>query len=149
MSLHKAQHTLRIAATPDQCFEAIADYETFPAWQQAVKEARVVERNADGLGEIVEFRIDAKFREVGYRLHYHYERPGRIWWDFLDGNGVERIEGGYTLEPDDDGTRATYTLGIDPGVPVPGLIARRLTGEVMKRSVVDLKNEAERRAGSA
>jgi hypothetical protein len=54
------------------------------------------------------------------------------------------------LEPLDGGarTRATYRLGIDPGVPLPGLVARRLTSGVMGRSVRDLRDEVERRARS-
>ena len=107
----------------------------------------VCERDADGLGSIVRVEIDAKFRKVAYTLAYHYERPARVWWDFVEGDGVEHIEGEFTFEPLDGGerTRTTYRLGIDPGVPVPGIVARSLTRGVMGRSVKDLKEEVERR----
>ena len=147
MGIHRGEQTVSIEASPEACFETITDYESFPNWQDAVVEARVLERYEDGLGRLVEVRADAKFREVAYRLRYHYERPRRIWWDFVDGDGVEHIEGEFVLEPEGEGTRATYRLGIDPGVPVPGLLARRLNTSVMRRSVEDLRDEAERRAG--
>jgi uncharacterized membrane protein len=145
MGVHSAEQQIGIEAPPDACFEAITDYETFPGWQDAVIAVEVHERYPDGLGKLVEVKVDAKFREVTYRLHYHYDRPGRIWWDFVEGHGVEHVEGEYLFEPSGDGTLATYRLGIDPGVPVPGLIARRLNQGVMKRSVKDLKAEVERR----
>jgi hypothetical protein len=57
------------------------------------------------------------------------------------------VEGEYLLEPAGGGTLATYRLGIDAGIPIPGLIARKLNGQVLKRAAEDLKREAERRAG--
>ena len=146
MGLNRGEHTTEIAASPETCFEAIVDYETFPDWQAAVKGIEVLERYPDGLGKLVEVRVDAKFRQVTYRLHYHYDRPRRVWWDFIEGDGVEDVVGEFVFEPAGDGTRATYRLGIDAGIPIPGLIARRLNREVLKRSVEDLKREAERRA---
>ena len=110
----------------------------------------VVERGPDGLGKIVELEVDAKVRKVTYRLRYHYDPPHRLWWDFVEGDGVSYIDGEYLFEPDGDGTRATYRLGVDAGVPIPGFIAKRLNQGVMGRSVRDLKAEAEARylAGS-
>jgi carbon monoxide dehydrogenase subunit G len=148
MGVHSAEQQIEIAAPPEACFEAITDYETFPDWQDAVMATEVHERYPDGLGKVVEVKVDAKFRKVTYRLHYHYDRPHRVWWDFLEGDGVEHVEGEYLFEPAGDGTLATYRLGIDPGVPVPGLIARRLNQGVMKRSVKDLRAEVERRAAA-
>jgi PAS domain-containing protein len=84
-------------------------------------------------------------RRVSYTLRYHYDEPTRIWWEMVEGD-VAAVEGEFVLQPADGGTRATYRLGIDPGVPVPGLLARRLTGGVMRRSVTDLRDEVERRA---
>jgi hypothetical protein len=149
MGIRRAEHSVEIAAPPEACFEAITDYGTFSDCQEAVLGTEVVERYPDGLGKLVQVRVDAKLRQVSYRLHYHYDRPRRVWWDFLDGDGIEDIDGEYVFEPQGDGTLATYRLGIDPGVPVPGFIARRLNEGVMRRSVEDLKREVERRAAAA
>jgi Polyketide cyclase / dehydrase and lipid transport len=150
MGINRAEQSLEIDATPEACFDAIVDFETYPDWQDAVISAEVLDRFEDGLGRRVQLRVDAKFREVVYTLHYHYDRPGRLWWDFVDGDGVEHIDGEYLFEPLDGGdrTRATYRLGVDPGVPVPGFIFRKLNDGVMRRSIKDTKAEVERRAGA-
>jgi uncharacterized membrane protein len=146
MGITRAEQSLEIDAPPDACFEAIVDFETYPDWQEAVISAEVLDRYDDGLGRRVQIRVDAKFREVTYTLHYHYDRPGRLWWDFVDGDGVEYIDGEYLFEPLDGGrTRATYRLGVDPGVPVPGFIFKKLNEGVMDRSIKDTKAEVERR----
>ena len=143
MGVSWGEQSAEIDAAPEACFDAIVDYETFPYWQEAVISAEVLDRYEDGLGKHVEVEVDARVRRVRYRLHYHYDRPNRVWWDFVEGEGVEHVEGEYTFEPSDGGTLATYRLGIDPGVPIPGLIARRLNNGVMRRSVEDLKRRVE------
>jgi carbon monoxide dehydrogenase subunit G len=146
LGLHSAEQSESITAPPAACFDALCDYESYPRWQQAVESVEVLERDTAGRGSLVRFEIDAMVRRVSYTLNYNYERPGRIWWDMAEGD-VAGVEGEYLLEPEGDGgTLATYRLGIDPGVPVPGLIARRLTKGVMRRSVTDLRDEVERRA---
>ncbi|HEX4733176.1 MAG TPA: SRPBCC family protein [Thermoleophilaceae bacterium] len=107
-------HSLLIEADPAVCFDEITDYETFPEWQSAVKEVDVLSVYDDGLGRDVRFAIDAKLRQVAYTLRYSYERPHRVSWDYLEGDGS---------------TLATYSLDIDP--------------QVMKRSVEDLKRRVE------
>ena len=151
MGISRAEQSDSIDAPPEACFAAIVDYESFPDWQRAVEAIEVRERYPDGLGKLVRVEVDAKLRRIAYTLRYHYERPARVWWEFVEGEGVEHIEGEFIFEPLDSGerTRATYRLGIDAGVPIPGLVARRLTSGVMGRSVKDLKHEVERRAESA
>jgi hypothetical protein len=150
MGINRAEQSIEIVAPPDACYEAIVDFETYPEWQRAVIGTEVLERYQDGLGKLVELRVDAKLRQVVYTLHYHHDRPGRLWWDFVSGDGVAYIDGEYLFEPLGGGerTRATYRLGVDAGVPMPGFIARRLNQEVMRRSIEDTKAEVERRASS-
>jgi carbon monoxide dehydrogenase subunit G len=149
MGLSWGEQSTEIAAPPEACFDAIVDYESFPEWQDAVTATDVIERYDDGLGKIVEVHVDAKVRQVRYRLRYHYERPRRVWWEFVEGDGVHDVEGEFVFEPAGTGTLATYRLGIDAGVPIPGLIARRLNQGVMRRSVSDLKRRVEGRAETA
>ncbi len=143
MGVSRAEQSIEIEAPPDACFDAIVDYETFPEWQDAVLATEVLERYDDGVGKVVRLRVDAKVREVTYTLHYHYERPRKVWWDFVEGDGVQHIEGEYVFEPRNGATLATYRLGIDAGVPIPGFIARKLNEGVMRRSVADLKRRVE------
>lgn len=149
MGMNWAHHTLDIDAPAEVCFDAIVDYETFPEWQSAVEETDVLDRNGDGLGKRVKLVVDAKVRKVDYILSYGYQRPHRITWDFVEGNGVKDIDGEYVFEElGPNRTRATYKLGVEPGLPIPGPVARRVHKQTLKRSVEDLKAEAEKRAAA-
>ncbi|HEX6115559.1 MAG TPA: SRPBCC family protein [Solirubrobacterales bacterium] len=146
MGSKRAEQSAEVDAPTGLCFETIVDYETFPEWQRAVKRVEVHERDAEGRGKVVEFHVDIAVRKLRYVLDYHYEPPHRIWWDFVEGDYARDIGGEYRLEPREGATLATYSVTVEPAVPVPGFLARRLEREMMKRSVEDLRREAERRA---
>ncbi|HET9119386.1 MAG TPA: SRPBCC family protein [Solirubrobacterales bacterium] len=150
MGLNWAEHTVEISAPIATCFEAITDYETFPKWQSAVVDTEVLDWDERGRGKRVRLFIDAKVRKVDYTLDYRYDEPTRIEWDFVEGNGINGADGHYLFDDLGDGrTRATYKLGLEVGIPLPGPVARRAHKSTLKASVEDLKREAERRATSA
>ncbi|MGH2924287.1 MAG: SRPBCC family protein, partial [Solirubrobacterales bacterium] len=150
MGMSWAEHSEEVAAPVETCFEAITDYESFPGWQNAVDRVDVIDRTDEGLGRRVRLFVDAKVRKIDYTLAYSYSPPERIEWDFVDGNGMRDVDGVYTLAEAGPGrTLATYKLGADPEIPVPGPVARRVHRQLVKRSVQDLKREAERRAAEA
>ena len=146
MGINWAEHTVEIEAPIEICFDAIVDYESFAGWQGAVVQTEVLSRHDDGLGKRVKLYVDAKVRKVDYTLDYGYDRPARIWWDFVDGNGINDVDGEYTFEELGPArTRAKYRLGIESGLPLPGPIVKRAHKQTLKGSVEDLKKEAERR----
>jgi Polyketide cyclase / dehydrase and lipid transport len=150
MGLNWAEHSVEIAAPMETCFAAITDYETFPRWQGAVVDTEVLDWDDEGRGKRVRLFIDAKVRKVDYTLDYRYDQPQRIEWDFVEGNGINAADGHYLFEDLGDGrTRATYKLGLEVGIPLPGPVARRAHKSTLKASVDDLKREAERRAASS
>jgi hypothetical protein len=147
MGINRAEQSIEIPAPPPACFDAIVDFETYPDWQNAVIATEVLDRYDTGLGKNVRLTVDARFRDVIYVLLYHYDPPGRLWWDFVEGEGVAYIDGEYLFEPRRKATVATYRLGVDAGVPMPGIVARKLNEVVMRRAVEDLRAEVERRSG--
>jgi uncharacterized membrane protein len=150
VGMNWAEHTIEIDAPMETCFAAIIDYETFPSWQGAVVDTEVLDWDADGRGKRVRLFVDAKIRKVDYTLDYRYEAPERIEWDFVEGNGINDADGHYLFEDlGGDRTKATYRLGLEVGIPLPGPVARRAHKSTLKASVEDLKREAERRVASA
>jgi uncharacterized membrane protein len=150
VGLNWAEHTIEIDAPIETCFAAIIDYETFPSWQGAVVDTEVLDWDAEGRGKRVRLFVDAKVRKVDYTLDYRYEGPDRIEWDFVEGNGINDADGHYLFEDlGGDRTRATYKLGLEVGIPLPGPVARRAHKSTLKASVEDLKREAERRTAAA
>ncbi len=143
MGAKRAERQIVVAGTPQECFAALLDFESYPDWQKAVKECEVLSRDRAGRGKQVHFEIDAKVKQISYTLDYSYEEPHLITWDFVGGD-VRDIDGEFVLEDRGDGTTlATYGLRIEAGVWMPGKVASMLSDQVMQRSVEDLKARVE------
>ena len=113
-------------------------------------DTEVLDWDEAGRGKRVRLFIDAKVRKVDYTLDYSYDQPTRIEWDFVEGNGINDADGHYLFEDlGADRTRATYKLGLEVGIPLPGPVARRAHKSTLKASVEDLKKEAESRAAES
>jgi len=140
---YERRHETRVCAPPQVCFDVLTDYETVAEWQGPVKRCTVLERDAAGRGEVVEYEVDAKVRTISYRLRQCYDEPRRIDSEYLEGD-VRDLDGHWTFEPDGgDATLVTFSLRIDPGRFVPGPVRRMLAERVMGRAVEDLRRRAE------
>ena len=140
-----------IAATPEACYAALTDFERLPAWKGAVKSARVLERDDQGRGALIEYEVDAKVRTVRYRLRQVHEPPHRLA-SVYEGGDFRDMTGEWRFEALPAGrTRAQLDLAIDPGRFVPGPVRAVIADAVMKRALSDLKThlEAPERATAA
>src|SRR3954447_993149 len=78
--------TAEIDATPQQCFDLLTDYERLPEWQGAVRSASILERDAQARGAVVEYEVDARAKNVRYRLRQVYDQPARLASEYLGGD---------------------------------------------------------------
>lgn len=139
MPLYSSTREIDVPAAPAVCFGVLTDYEHMPEWQTRVVECRVLARDDNGVATEVEYAIDAKLRTVRYRLRHLYRRPEWIGSEYLGGD-LKRFEGEYAFRERDAGrTHVEFRLSIDPGLRVPGRIARMLSETVMGRSLEDLR----------
>ena len=128
-----------INATPQECFDALTDFERLPDWQAAVRSVTVLERDSAGRGTVVEFEVDARVKKVRYRLRQVYDEPRRIGSEYLGGD-FRDFTGEWRFVALADGrTRAELDLRIDPGRFVPGPLRAVIADVVMRGALSDLK----------
>ena len=94
--LDQATETETIAASPQRCFDVAIDFERYPEWAHDVKEANVLERDAQGRATKVEYRASALGRSTHYTLAYDYSQaPERLSWTLAEGDIMRVIDGAY------------------------------------------------------
>jgi ribosome-associated toxin RatA of RatAB toxin-antitoxin module len=134
--------SMTIHAAPEACFDALTDFERLPSWQRAVRSARVLERDGEGRGTVVEYEVDAKVKRVRYRLRQVYDAPRRLGCEYVGGD-FRDFSGEWRFVPVDAGTRVELDLHIDPGRLVPGPLRAAISNAVMGRALADLKRHLE------
>ena len=134
---------LEVDATPQACFDALTDYEHLPEWQGSVRAARVLERDEEGRGTVVEYEVDAKVKRVRYKLRQVHEPPHRLGSEYIEGDFREFTGEWRFVDLGGERTRAELDLHIDPGRFVPGPIRSAISDAVMRRALRDLKAHLE------
>jgi ribosome-associated toxin RatA of RatAB toxin-antitoxin module len=148
MPVYEATRQVEVAARPEDCFAVLTDYDNLPRWQSRICECRVLERDEQGRGSVVEYAIDAKLRVVRYRLRHFYDEPTSIGSEYLSGD-FKHFAGDYRFASRNGATEVTFRLRIDPGFTLPGRIVKMLGQAVMGRSLQDVKARVEEVAGGA
>jgi uncharacterized membrane protein len=140
-----ASERIRVDAAADRCFDVAIDFESYPEWARDVREAKVLETDAEGRGTKVEYRAAALGRSVRYVLAYDYaEAPTAFSWELVEGDMLRRLDGTYRFEPEGpSSTRVHYDLAVDLSMPLPGLLKRRAAGLIMGSALKELKKQVE------
>lgn len=140
----EAHEQIIVGAPPDRCWAVATDYERYPEWAKDVKHAAVLERDEQGRGRRVEYRVAGLGRSIRYVLAYDYgEAPAAFSWELVEGDVLRRLDGRYGFEAEGPGTRVTYDLLVDVAIPLPGMIKRRAAGMIVGTALKELKKEAE------
>ena len=140
-----ASERIRVEAPAARCLDVALDFESYPEWARDVREANVLETDAEGRGSKVEFRAAALGKSIRYVLEYDYtDLPDAFSWKFLEGDMLRRLDGSYRFEAEGpDSTRVHYELTVELAVPLPGLLKRRAAGLIMGSALKELKKQVE------
>jgi ribosome-associated toxin RatA of RatAB toxin-antitoxin module len=128
-----------VAASPEECFDALTDYERLPEWQKAVCEVHVLERGEDGRGCVVEYVVDARVRKVRYTLRQIHERPHRLGSEYLRGDFRDFAGEWRFTGLDGDRTQVELDVRLDPGRFVPGPVRKLIAAAVIRGALSDLQ----------
>jgi uncharacterized membrane protein len=147
-----AREEATIAASVDDLWSVLVDFERYPTWAADLKQVEVLERDDEGRGVEVRFRAAAMGRSTTYVLRYdHVDAPGAIRWVLERGDITRRLDGNYTLTPDPadpSRTRVVYELTVDLAIPLPGFIKHRAEHRVVTTALRELQAHIEgNRAG--
>jgi ribosome-associated toxin RatA of RatAB toxin-antitoxin module len=143
----QASQRLTIAASPQQLFDVVTDFDRYTEWIRDLKAVEVVSRDDEGRALEVRYRAAAMGRSTSYTLRYDYSDAPRILpWRLVHGDIMRRLDGSYEFVPvpdDPDRTEVVYHLTVELVVPLPGFVKRRAESKIMHNALRELKAHVE------
>jgi carbon monoxide dehydrogenase subunit G len=138
-----AEGTIEVAATPREVMTVLAAFDAYPEWVGNLEEVDVQARDRRGRGTRVAFKLRPAALSAAYTLAYSYApRDQGMSWTYVEGT-LQDLAGSYRLEPSGDGTRVTYRLDVELGMPLPGLVRRQAARQIARSALGDLKRRVE------
>lgn len=121
----RIERSFDVAASPENVFEVISDFERYPEFLPEIREARS-DRSSEP-------RVLARFDlfillHVRYSIEADLQSPHKISWKLQDSNVLEANHGTWEIESTDTGSHVRYSVDIELKGAVPQAILERLSG---------------------
>jgi ribosome-associated toxin RatA of RatAB toxin-antitoxin module len=140
----QTESSITVTATPQQVMKVIADFEAYPQWTGAVKEAKVLRTGADGRAQEVRFVLDAGAIKDTYTLDYDWDGDNGVSWTLVEADILKAMSGSYRLLANPDWTtRVIYQLAVDVKIPMLGMIKRKAEKVIIDTALKELKKRVE------
>ncbi|HET8614057.1 MAG TPA: SRPBCC family protein [Actinomycetales bacterium] len=144
----RTESRIVVDATPSGVLDVIADFEAYPDWAGAVKQAEVEKEYDDGWPQQVRFVLDAGVIKDTYSLAYEWDvdedGTGTVTWSLVQAEQLLRgLDGSYALRAVEGGTEVIYQLAVDLRIPMLGLLKRKAEKGIIETALGELKKRAE------
>jgi carbon monoxide dehydrogenase subunit G len=146
----RTESSIVIDAAPSAVLAVIADFEAYPEWTGAVRDAVVVNAGEAGRAETVRFTLDAGAIRDTYTLAYTWDVDavpgtgvGTLEWSLVEATVLKAMDGSYHVEPSGEGTLVTYRLSVDLRMPMLGMLRRKAERVIIDTALNELKKRVE------
>lgn len=134
-----------VDAEPDEILGVIADLEHYPEWSAVHRRARVQEVGADGRPRRATMTVAAAGLSDKQVLDYTWA-DDRVSWTLVSAGQQRNQRGSYVVtRAGRHGSHVRYDLTIDPIIPMPGIIVRRVMGRAVSAATKGLRCRVESR----
>ncbi|MDT0570228.1 SRPBCC family protein [Streptomyces sp. DSM 3412] len=136
--------SITIEAAAADVMGVIADFARYPDWTGEVKEAEVLQTDAQGRAEQVRLVMDAGAIKDDQTLAYTWSGANEVSWTLVKSQMLRSLDGSYILKPVSDSvTEVTYQLTVDVKIPMLGMIKRKAEKVIIDRALAGLKKRVE------
>ena len=134
--------SITINAEPEAMMDVIADFEAYPQWTGAIKSVEIT-NPGDGSGRTGAFSDGRRHAQGHLRARLHLARDGKsVSWTLVSGQFQRSQHGSYLLAPT-KGTEVTYSLSIEPTIPLIGLLRRKAERVILDTALKELRKRVE------
>ena len=133
-----------INAEPAKVMDVIADFAAYPEWTGAIKTVQITKPGQPGRALQVKYVMDAGLLKDTYELAYKWAPDGlSVSWDLVSGSLQKSQRGSYRLKPVSGGTEVTYSLNVEPSIPLIGPLRRKAERSILDTALRELRKRVE------
>src|SRR5271166_3707199 len=139
--------TVEVAANADSILAIVADFESYPEWNDGVQGLWVLARYDDGRPS--QLRLDAKYEAIEDSLiqAVYYPSPTQIQTVMQQGNLFKKQEQLFSVVETGATSLLTVDLDVETEMPIPAPMVKQLVGNVLDYLADNLKKRAEELSG--
>jgi ribosome-associated toxin RatA of RatAB toxin-antitoxin module len=135
--------TVEVDADAASILAIVADFESYPQWNDGVKGLWVLARYDDGRPS--QLRLDAKYEAIEDSLiqAVYYPSPTQIQTVLQQGNLFKKQEQLFSVVDMGGSSLLTVDLDVEPSMPIPAPMVKTMANNVLDYLAENLKKRAE------
>ncbi|HTZ12781.1 MAG TPA: SRPBCC family protein [Mycobacterium sp.] len=140
--------TVEVDADAASILAIVADFESYPQWNDGVKGLWVLARYDDGRPS--QLRLDAKYEAIEDSLiqAVYYPSPTQIQTVLQQGNLFKKQEQLFSVVDMGGSSLLTVDLDVEPSMPIPAPMVKTMANNVLDYLAENLKKRAEELSSS-
>jgi ribosome-associated toxin RatA of RatAB toxin-antitoxin module len=121
----KESREVVIEASLEEILDVIADLESLTEWSSAHQSSEVIETGDDGRPSVARMKVKTAGITDEQVVAYTWG-DNTVSWTLVSAGQQRSQDATYTLTPEGDTTRVNFDITIDPLVPLPGFVLKRV-----------------------
>ena len=141
--------TLEVNADATSILDIVADFESYPEWNDEVKAVYILARYDDGRPSQLRLDTVVQGHESTFIQAVYYPGEGQIQTMLQQGDVFTKQDQLFSVVGMGPSTLLTVDLEVETSMAVPSLMVKKLAGDVLEHLATNLKNRAEHLGGSS
>jgi ribosome-associated toxin RatA of RatAB toxin-antitoxin module len=137
-----AEHTIEIDAKPEDAFNCVTDFESYPKFLPEIEAAKVMKKTAKSVTAAFTMNL---MQRVNYTLKFQTSGRDKIPWDFVEGDSIIKENKGYWLIEGKKGgkTSLTYHVDLSFNMWIPESVVKSLIADHLPNMLEKFKTRIE------
>jgi ribosome-associated toxin RatA of RatAB toxin-antitoxin module len=140
--------TVEVAASAESIMAIVADFESYPLWNDEIKGCWVLARYDDGRPSQLRLDVVVQGQSGTFITAVYYPGENQIYTVLQRGEFFDKQEQKFSVVPIGGTSLLTVDLEVDTKLPIPSAMVKKVVGETLDYLADNLKCRAEQLAAS-
>jgi ribosome-associated toxin RatA of RatAB toxin-antitoxin module len=141
--------TVEVAAPADSIMAIVADFESYPVWNEEIKGCWVLARYDDGRPSQLRLDVVVQGQSGTFINAVYYPAEHQIYTVLQQGEFFEKQEQKFSVVPIGATSLLTVDLEVETKLPIPKPMVKKAIGDTLEYLAGNLKNRAEQLAANS
>jgi hypothetical protein len=141
--------TVEVAAPAESIMAIVADFESYPLWNEEIKGCWVLARYEDGRPSQLRLDVVVQGQAGTFITAVYYPGENQIYTVLQQGDHLEKQEQKFSVVPIGATSLLTVDLDVETKLPIPKPMVKKAIGDTLDYLADNLKARAEQLAASS
>ncbi|AGB20543.1 oligoketide cyclase/lipid transport protein [Mycobacterium sp. JS623] len=135
--------TVEVTAPAEKIMAIVADFESYPEWNEEIKGCWVLARYDDGRPSQLRLDVTVQGQSGTFITAVYYPAENQIYTVLQQGEFFEKQEQRFSVVPMGATSLLTVDFEVETKLPIPGPMVKKAIGDTLDYLADNLKTRAE------